>query len=161
MCKRVSLPKFFFNQQEKTEIIKCIKKHFPEQVKSAVILAENKVKRIYNYLETKIIFKDDINWKLMPKNDHPADETFEKYKKLLSGETPSECEVCGGPLVLEKVNLEDYQGGKLYMMEGVPAYVCQECGEVWVPEPIMNEFEKMIETAKHHVKTHKKPKGEV
>ena len=48
---------------------------------------------------------------------------------------------------LEKVNLEDYQGGKLYMMENVPAYVCQECGEIWVPEPIMLEFEKMIEAA--------------
>lgn len=48
---------------------------------------------------------------------------------------------------LEKVNLEDYHNGKLYMMENVPAYVCQECGEIWVPEPIMQEFEKMIETA--------------
>ncbi|MBU0502747.1 MAG: YgiT-type zinc finger protein, partial [Candidatus Margulisbacteria bacterium] len=46
--------------------------------------------------------------------------------------------------------MEDYQGGKLYLMENVPAYVCQECGEVWVPEPIMFEFEKMISTAKEH-----------
>jgi YgiT-type zinc finger domain-containing protein len=84
----------------------------------------------------------------MPNGDHgKKDETFEKYKAML-GEEPSECEACGGALDLEKVNLEDYQDGKLYMMEGVPAYVCQECGEVWVPEPIMNEFEKMIETAK-------------
>lgn len=75
------------------------------------------------------------------------DDDLEKYRALLE-EEPEICEVCGGPLVLEKVNLEDYQGGKLYMMEGVPAYVCQECGEIWVPEPIMSEFEKMIETAK-------------
>ncbi|MFC1637781.1 YgiT-type zinc finger protein, partial [Candidatus Margulisiibacteriota bacterium] len=59
---------------------------------------------------------------------------------------------CGGPLSLEKVNLEDYQGGKLYMMEQVPAFVCQGCGEVWVPEPIMAEFEKMIETVKKRKK---------
>jgi len=76
------------------------------------------------------------------------DESLEKYKELLGGE-PEACEACGGTLELEKVNLEDYQGGKLYMMESVPAYVCQECGEIWVPEPIMEEFEKMIETAKH------------
>lgn len=83
------------------------------------------------------------------------DSDLEKYKELL-GEQPEECEVCGGTLELEKVNLEDYQGGKLYMMENVLAYVCQECGEIWVPEPIMQEFEKMIETAKHRTqKPHK------
>ena len=75
------------------------------------------------------------------------DSDLEKYRSLL-GEEPEACEACGGPLELEKVNLEDYQGGKLYMMESVPAYVCQECGEVWVPEPIMGEFEKMIATVK-------------
>ena len=73
---------------------------------------------------------------------------FDKYKKFLEDKNPGECQSCGGFLSLEKVNLEDYQGGKLYMMEAVPAYVCQECGEVWVPEPIMHEFEKMIATVK-------------
>lgn len=68
-----------------------------------------------------------------------------------------DCQACGGPLHLEKVNLEDYQGGKLYMMEKVPAYVCLDCGEVWVPDPIMQEFEKMIEIAKKR-KTKKRRK---
>ncbi len=85
----------------------------------------------------------------MPDDHRPKkDEELERYKDLL-GEAQEECSACGGHLELEKVNLEDYQGGKLYMMEGVPAYVCQECEEIWVPEPIMAEFEKMIETAKH------------
>jgi len=83
-------------------------------------------------------------------------ENFDKYKELLKGNEPGECQACGGPLTLEKVNLEDYQGGKLFMMEGVPAYVCQVCGEVWVPEPIMLEFEKMIQTVKQRKKTKKK-----
>lgn len=74
----------------------------------------------------------------MPENNHTN----------FNFEAPEECEVCGGPLLPEKVNLEDYQEGKLYMMENVPAYVCQECGEVWVPEPILEEFENMIEAAK-------------
>jgi YgiT-type zinc finger domain-containing protein len=90
--------------------------------------------------------------------DIKKNDELEKYKNLL-GEEPQECEACGGTLELEKVNLEDYQGGKLYMMENVPAYVCQECGEIWVPEPVMNEFEKMIETAKHRsTEVHKKEK---
>jgi YgiT-type zinc finger domain-containing protein len=80
----------------------------------------------------------------------------EEYKKLLEENQPEACQACGGPLVFEKVNLEDYQGGKLYMMEQVPAFACQECGEIWVPEPVMAEFEKMIETAKLHRKTRKK-----
>ena len=88
---------------------------------------------------------------LMPNNDE-----FKLYKDLLEENKPGACAACGGFLTLEKVNLEDYQGGKLYMMEQVPAYVCGECGEVWVPEPIMLEFEKMIQTGKKH---HYKKKG--
>src|SRR3989338_7317769 len=80
--------------------------------------------------------------------DARPEDRFEKYKEILEKEAVKECQACGGTLEIEKVNLEDYQGGKLYMLEGVPAYVCQECGELWVPEPIMEEFEKMIETAK-------------
>ena len=81
-----------------------------------------------------------------------------RYKELLDKIDASECPVCGGPLLQEKVNLEDYQGGKLYLMEKVPAFVCQECGEVWVPDPILNEFEKMISTAKAKRSKRKKKK---
>lgn len=80
---------------------------------------------------------------------------FEKYKEILEKNAPENCQACGGPVALERVNLEDYHGGKLYLMESVPAYVCEECGEVWVPEPIMAEFEKMIETVKLHGKPRK------
>ena len=78
---------------------------------------------------------------------------------------PSECQACGGQLKFEKVNLEDYQGGKLYMMEGVSAYVCQNCGENWIPEPILEEFENMIQATKQRAKEKKavktaKKKGE-
>jgi len=58
------------------------------------------------------------------------------------------CQACGGKLKLENVNLEEFEAGKLYLMENVSAYVCQNCGEIWVPEPILKEFEKMMEVAK-------------
>jgi len=77
-------------------------------------------------------------------------EQFENLEKSMRASAPEACQECGGQLAFEKVNLEDYQGGKLYLMEKVPAMVCQECGEVWVPEPVMKEFEKMIDTAKKH-----------
>lgn len=88
----------------------------------------------------------------MPRN---ADYSIIKKLKFMPDDNrdyedndPGPCEACGGALEPEKVNLEDYQGGKLYMMEGIPAYVCRDCGETWVPEPVMNEFEKMIDAAK-------------
>ncbi len=65
-----------------------------------------------------------------------------------SEEAKRSCEVCGGELKVEKVNLEEFEGGKLYLMENVSAFVCQECGEIWVPEPALKEFEIMINTAK-------------
>ncbi len=74
---------------------------------------------------------------------------YKEFEKFLEENAPSECQACGGPLSVEKVNLEDYQGGKLYLMEQVPALACQSCGEVWIPEPVMAEFEKMIDIAKH------------
>lgn len=65
-----------------------------------------------------------------------------------SEEVKRACEACGGELKVEKVNLEEFEGGKLYLMESVSAFVCQECGEIWVPEPVLKEFEVMINTAK-------------
>ncbi len=75
-------------------------------------------------------------------------------------ETTSICEACGGPLKPERSNLEEFEGGKLYLMENVPAYICQICGEMWVPEPILKEFEKMMDTAKHHHEPAKEAKQE-
>ncbi|MFH1542615.1 MAG: type II toxin-antitoxin system MqsA family antitoxin [bacterium] len=72
----------------------------------------------------------------------------ETEKKTEDENEPQECPACGGPIMTEKVNLEDYQGGKLYMMEQIPAKVCQNCGEVWLPETAMNEFEDMIKLVK-------------
>ena len=55
------------------------------------------------------------------------------------------CDNCGGELKAEKVTLEELENGKLYVMENVPAKVCQDCGEKWVPETVLKEFEKMME----------------
>ena len=98
----------------------------------------------------------------MPNNHKEKKKNDDKGTEEFLEDAESGCEACGGELKLEKVNLEDYQGGKLYMMESVPAYVCQECGEIWVPEPVMLEFEKMIETAKTaKAKSKKVKKGKV
>jgi YgiT-type zinc finger domain-containing protein len=69
---------------------------------------------------------------------------------------PQFCEECGGTLRPNKIKLEEFEGGKLYVIEDVPVMECESCGEVWVPEPIIKEFESMIDTAKDHTKSGKR-----
>lgn len=63
-------------------------------------------------------------------------------------EEPQYCEECGGVLKPRKVRLEEFEGGKLYVIEDAPVLECDSCGEVWVPEPIIDEFEQMMAAAK-------------
>ncbi len=84
---------------------------------------------------------------------HPKDGTGASAENQFEEELEEKekaCEACGGALSAEKVNLEEFEDGKLYLMENVMAYVCQECGEAWIPEPVIEEFEKMMATAKSH-----------
>lgn len=68
-------------------------------------------------------------------------------KKDTQGEQQS-CEECGGTLKPNKIRLEEFEGGKLYVIEDAPIMECESCGEVWVPQPIIDEFEQMMEAAK-------------
>ena len=68
-----------------------------------------------------------------------------EFEENFDNEDSGSCENCGGELKSEKVTLEEVENGKLYVMENVPARVCQDCGEQWIPEPVLKEFEKMLE----------------
>ncbi len=87
-------------------------------------------------------------------NKEKEDKLFEEYKELFGD---NRCEACGGLLTRETMNLEEFEDGKLYIIEKVPAFACEDCGEVWIPEPILQEFEKMIEAAKKRKKKKRKP----
>ena len=101
----------------------------------------------------------------MPTKDHnkKVDDSSlfeEAIEEEFDGEIGS-CQSCGGKLKVEKSNREEFEGGKLYAMENVMVYMCEDCGEMWVPEPIMIEFENMINIAKKYshkkeVESHKK-----
>ena len=58
------------------------------------------------------------------------------------------CEECGGTLKPNKMRLEEFEEGKLYVIEDAPIMECESCGEVWVPQPIIEEFEQMMDAAK-------------
>jgi len=81
-----------------------------------------------------------------------------KNNKQGSEQKTITCKICGSEIKLESVNLEEFEGGKLYLMEGVPAYVCHNCGETWVPNEVIEEFEKMMKVAKERRKPPQKTK---
>ena len=58
------------------------------------------------------------------------------------------CDECGGALTPEKIKLEEFEGGKLYIINDAPVMTCQSCGAIWVPETIINELEQMIKISK-------------
>ena len=70
-------------------------------------------------------------------------QTMHKEPEIIETEARS-CE-CGGTLAPEQMKLEEFEGGKLYVINEAPVMICQSCGEIWVPETVINEFEKMIE----------------
>ena len=91
------------------------------------------------------------------KNDEKKLELSDFEKSLLE-DAPEACNECGGTLKFERVNLEDFEGGKLYVIDEVPSFVCEECGEIWVPKPFLDEFEKMVDIIKKKKRLQKKNK---
>lgn len=83
-------------------------------------------------------------------------QALSEFEKRLIEEAPEACEECGGPVKFERVNLEDFEGGKLFVIENVPAFVCEECGETWIPKQFLDEFERMVETVKKKKEEEKK-----
>jgi len=71
------------------------------------------------------------------------------------------CEECGGTLKPNKIRLEEFEGGKLFVIEDAPVMECETCGEIWVPKPIIDEFEQMMDAAKKNkpIKKLKPKKG--
>jgi len=68
------------------------------------------------------------------------DTKEEQYSEL----NPGFCNACGGKLFFDKVSLDHYEDEKLYVIEDVPAFICEDCGEIWIPKPVIEELEKMI-----------------
>ncbi len=82
----------------------------------------------------------------------------EKSDNIYSEYNPGVCSACGGKLYFDKVSLDHYEDEKLYVIEDVPAYICEECGEIWIPKPVLEELEKMIAVYVEKEMTGKPPK---
>lgn len=59
----------------------------------------------------------------------------------------SECLACGGLTVPEKVNVERWWKGRLVIIEGVPAHVCQQCGERYFDGEVALEMDRIVQAS--------------
>ena len=54
------------------------------------------------------------------------------------------CAVCGGRLRRTTITHEQKRGARIYLIENVPAKVCQACGEVWIAGTTLKEMDRLI-----------------
>ena len=57
-----------------------------------------------------------------------------------------DCSFCGGEVKNERVELDYRYKGKLYIIQDVPAGVCQQCGEKYLTAKVSKEIERKIQT---------------
>lgn len=53
------------------------------------------------------------------------------------------CYSCKGKAINQKVNVDSPVGENLVVIEGVPAEVCQQCGEKYFQADVYKEMEKL------------------
>lgn len=54
------------------------------------------------------------------------------------------CEFCGGQTIKKKVRRHHWLRKKLYLIENVPAEVCNECGERYFHAQVLDEIDRML-----------------
>jgi YgiT-type zinc finger domain-containing protein len=55
-----------------------------------------------------------------------------------------DCYFCGGEVVEKVIEVEFRWEGKLYLMEGVPTGVCQQCGEKYFTAEVSEAIDQSI-----------------
>lgn len=62
------------------------------------------------------------------------------------------CEFCGGQTVKRKVRKAHWLRQRLYIIDGVEAEVCRECGERYYHATTLDAIDQMLESGKPIVK---------
>jgi len=76
-----------------------------------------------------------------------ANIAFMIYMDTLSN-NPTPCAVCGGTQQPTTITHHARRGGTIYVFENVPAYVCDQCGEVWIDGSVLHRIDKLIAAGK-------------
>lgn len=69
----------------------------------------------------------------------------------------SKCLMCGGKTVKKIVTTENWWGEKLTLIENVPAWVCDTCGEQYFEPKVCEELDRLQDTKPVAKKTIKVP----
>jgi YgiT-type zinc finger domain-containing protein len=56
-----------------------------------------------------------------------------------------DCYFCGGEVVEKVIELEYRWKGRLYIIEGVPVGVCQQCGEKYFTAQVSETIDRIVE----------------
>ena len=59
-----------------------------------------------------------------------------------------DCYFCGGQVVEKIIELDFRWQGKLYILEGVPVGVCQQCGEKYFTAEVSQAIDQAIKSGK-------------
>lgn len=57
-----------------------------------------------------------------------------------------DCYYCGGEMLEREVDLEFRWGGRLFIIEGVPTVVCQQCGERFFTAAVSEELDRLAQS---------------
>ena len=57
---------------------------------------------------------------------------------------PSRCAECGGTLQRKTITHTQPWGDELYRFENVPAFVCTQCGHVWLEAAVSQAIDDII-----------------
>jgi YgiT-type zinc finger domain-containing protein len=57
---------------------------------------------------------------------------------------PSGCAECGGTLERRTITYTQAWGEDLYRFEHVPAFVCKQCGHVWLEAAVSQAIDEII-----------------
>jgi len=58
-----------------------------------------------------------------------------------------ECRLCGGAVTPRKVDVQRYWRGRLVIITGVPAHVCEQCGEQYFDADVALEMDRIKKAA--------------
>lgn len=57
-----------------------------------------------------------------------------------------DCHHCGGEIAEQKIRVDFWWEGKLYLLEDVPAGVCKQCGEKYFTAKVSKEMDEMVKS---------------
>ena len=68
-------------------------------------------------------------------------------------QNPEPCDFCDGTLTPRTVTVDWRRGGRLVVIENVPALVCNHCGERYYAQAVMRQMEEIAKSKRSRGRT--------